>query len=127
MMAMFDYLISRPNPNLNIETLPQLNEKYLFDFIDKAIKSDGMQRAKFDSIVKLLMKKNEADRLCTLTISACYDRYNLVKSSGEPIQLTAQNKMDLINTAKIVLEEKRSSINSDAFINHEKNLQTIEN
>ena len=49
--ALFDYLISRPNMQFNINALPNLSEKSLFKICDQVITDVNVPRYKFDAVV----------------------------------------------------------------------------
>ena len=56
--TLFDYLISRPKNQLNMDALPNLNDNTIYQLIVNALSAKHITRPKFDSICKILMKKN---------------------------------------------------------------------
>ena len=56
--TLFDYLISRPKNQLNMDALPNLNDNKIYQLIVNALSAKLITRPKFDSICKILMKKN---------------------------------------------------------------------
>ena len=65
--TLFDYLISRPKNQINIDALPHNNDKTIYQLIFNSLSAKQISRPKFESIVKILMKKNQVEKLCTLT------------------------------------------------------------
>ena len=65
--TLFDYLISRPKNQINIDALPHINDKTIYQLIFNSLSAKQISRPKFESIVKILMKKNQVEKLCTLT------------------------------------------------------------
>jgi hypothetical protein len=56
--TLFDYLISRPKNQLNMDALPNLSDNTIYQLIVNALSAKHITRPKFDSICKILMKKN---------------------------------------------------------------------
>lgn len=65
--TLFDYLISRPKNQINIDALPHINDKTIYQLIFNSLSAKQISRPKFESVVKILMKKNQVEKLCTLT------------------------------------------------------------
>jgi hypothetical protein len=103
--ALFDYLISRPNTPFNIGALPNLSDRSLFKICDQVISEVNIPRQKFDSVVQILMKRKEADRLLNLAYNACHDQYKIEVSPVTKMALNLNEKFSLAHTAKIVLED----------------------
>jgi hypothetical protein len=104
--ALFDYLISRPNAAFNINTLPNLGDKALWKICDQVMNENSIPRYKFDSIVQILMKKKEAERLINLARNACYDQYKIECEGKNGLSL--EDKLNLVYTSSIVLEGQRT-------------------
>jgi hypothetical protein len=75
-------LLSRQGNQLNIDALPHLNDKTIFQLIDESLSAKSIERNKFDSIVKLLMKKNQGERLFNVTVRACDNFFKFSNNGG---------------------------------------------
>lgn len=71
MTALFDYLIGQPQTLLDVGNLPQLSTKTLNKLVDNLFKADTIKQVKFDSIIKILMKRDNVEKLCLIVINTC--------------------------------------------------------
>ena len=72
------------------------------------------------------MKLNEAERLANLAINACYNQYKLLTSPNKTVALNLQEKLNIIYTAKVVIEGKKGKMSNDAYYQYENHLTQLE-
>jgi hypothetical protein len=84
--ALFDYMIGRPTSTIGVENLPQMSSKMLNRVVDEILKGDKIKSNKFDAILRILMKRDEAERVCIVCMNAICDKYRLVNDDGETPQ-----------------------------------------
>lgn len=92
MIAIFEYLISKSRENLAHNTLPNLNPNSMNKIFDNILSKEKILKSKFDSIVSILMKRLDVDRLYNLVYYACNDRYKFDLGSGEEATLNIDQK-----------------------------------
>ena len=114
--TLFDYLISRPKNLLNIDALPHLNEKTTYQLIDNALSAKQISKPKFDSIVKILLKKAQTERLFVLTNQACDNFFTILSPADGSIQpLTLRDKLNLVYTASTLLQTQKHMLSGEVY------------
>lgn len=100
--ALFDYLIGRPSSTKGVDALPSINQKTLYKVIEEILKGKEVRMSKFDSIVKLLQKRDDPEKLATVCLNAVCDKYSLVKTEdpSQPISHSLEKKLQLLNLAR---------------------------
>jgi hypothetical protein len=125
--TLFDYLISRPKNQLNIEALPHLNDKTIYQLIDNALAAKQITRPKFDSIVKILLKKNQVERLFMLTNQACDNYFTVVSPVDGSVQmLSLQDKLNLVYTANTLLQTQKQTLSGEMYAQYLNRLNDLE-
>lgn len=90
-----------------------MSPKTLNRIFDEALKADTIKGSKFDSIVKILLKKQDAERLCTITINAALDKYTISTEAGLT-KLPLDKKVQLLSTAKKVLDLQKDKLSPES-------------
>ena len=102
-----------------------MNKKLSDKLFEKILGQDELQKVKFDNIVKVLMKRGDAERLCKLTLKAVDNGYNLI-SNGFQEYLSFGAKLSLIGTSLAVLDTNRKSLGVEEAAVMERDLKRVE-
>lgn len=86
---------------MGVENLPQMSPKMLNRVLEEILKGDKVKLQKFDAIVRILMKRDDAEKLCIVCINAITDKYKFVTEEQQSIPRThsIEKKLQLLNTA----------------------------
>jgi len=99
-----------------------LNDKTIFHLIDESLSAKSIERNKFNSIVKLLMKKSQGERLYNLTMRTCENFFKFTNGSEF---LSMQEKLNLVYTARTVLETNKIDISGELYRQYESRLNEL--
>jgi hypothetical protein len=88
------------------------------------LKQEAIPKVKFDFIVKLLMKKGDAERLCNIAVNTAKDKYTLVSNHAK-VSLKIEEKLSLLGTALTVLDSSKKSLSSDQVSGFEQSIRAL--
>jgi len=104
LMAMFDLLLSKPQSQLLIDSLPVMASEQQGRLFDRLLGLDELPQVKFDNVIRVLSKQYEAERLCRFVLKAAQNGFKL-NENGVPLSLP--DKLKLIHTAECVLGDSK--------------------
>lgn len=93
--------------------------------IEGLLKQEAIPKVKFDFVVKLLMKRGDAEKLCTIAVNAAKDRYTLISNNLKETFLSIEDKSSLLNTALAVLDSSRKSLSNDQVSSFESAIKVL--
>ncbi len=81
LLTIYDYLLSRPADRFNVDLLPAISEEQQNRIFDQIVYSQEIQKEKFQSLVKLLVRRKDALRLSQLTLNVCTHKQLIIDLS----------------------------------------------
>ncbi len=125
LLAIFDYMISKPFNSVNVELLPQLSDKTLTKVIESTLSAKTVKKNKFDSIYKILLKRGDAERLASLAINVSKGRIQLESPAGGYLELSQREKLELVSSGLHMIEQQKSLLSEDGYIKLKEQLNNI--
>lgn len=94
--------------------------------LEEILKGDKVKLSKFDAIIRILMKRDDAERLCIICMNAITDKYRLVKDNEQQAFHSIEKKLQLLNTARTHLSLHKERMSPETVKMLEVNIKNLE-
>eukprot|EP00347_Sterkiella_histriomuscorum_P003419 403364365 len=119
--SIFNYVISKPSGKYSIDVLPYISKEAFDTICSDLMKDRYITMEKFESMVKILSKQLDAERLSHLVLNVCTQKQQIQKAlidtkGQEQIfieNLTMKQRESYLSRVEVVLNERKNEMNSD--------------